>query len=114
MCIEVYILKKRIPQTTYDPIAIYGVQRHAETAPASIIVVHIKQEFLISLAMYALLYIACSFGDKELNPETNFAALSLNMANNKPIIKNPGTNTIHIQNPIFTNTSPLQTGNYRA
>ena len=37
----------------------------------------------------------------ELNPETNLAALSLNIANNTPIITNGITKTPHSQNPIF-------------
>ena len=38
---------------------------------------------------------------KILNPETNFAAFSLKIANNTPIIRNGITKIIHDQNPIF-------------
>ena len=36
-----------------------------------------------------------------LNPETNLAAFSLNIANNTPVITNGITKTPHSQNPIF-------------
>lgn len=60
---------------------------------------HKKHSFRISREIYALSYRSCSCFGNELNPETNLAALSLNIANNTPTITNPGTNMIHIQNP---------------
>ena len=55
----------------------------------------------IFLKEHALSYNACSSLENELNPETNFAAFSLKIANNTPIITNSIAKIIHDQNPIF-------------
>ena len=62
---------------------------------------HVKHWFFISREIWALSYNACSYFGNELNPETNLAAFSLNIANNTPIITNGITKTPHSQNPIF-------------
>ena len=66
----------------------------------------ICQRLNFSKEEHALSYNACSSLENELNPETNFAAFSLKIANNTPIIRNGITKIIHDQNPIFIiNTS---------
>ena len=61
----------------------------------------ICQRLNFSKEEHALSYNACSSFGNELNPETNLAAFSLNIANNTPIITNGITKTPHSQNPIF-------------
>ncbi len=61
----------------------------------------ICQRLNFSKEEHALSYNACSSLENELNPETNFAAFSLKIANNTPIIRNGITKIIHDQNPIF-------------
>mgnify|MGYP001833698524 CR=1 FL=1 len=66
----------------------------------------ICQRLNFSKEEHALSYNACFSLENELNPETNFAAFSLKIANNTPIIRNGITKIIHDQNPIFIiNTS---------
>ena len=48
----------------------------------------ICQRLNFSKEEHALSYNACSSLENELNPETNFAAFSLKIANNTPIIRN--------------------------
>ena len=47
---------------------------------------HVKHWFFISREIWALSYNAFSSFGNELNPETNLAAFSLNIANNTPHI----------------------------
>ena len=82
-------------------IAIYGDIKNDITAPINIMTVHTRHWFLISREMYALSYKACSSLGSELNPETNIAAFSFNIANNAHIIANIIAITPHIQNPSF-------------
>ena len=51
--------------------------------------------------MNALSYNACSSFGRELKPETNLAAFSLNIENSMPILANGITITPHSTNPIF-------------
>ena len=94
-------MKDRGVYETPGGTILYKAHQILETICLDKLTAHKKQELRMSLTMAALSYRIFSLSGSVLNPAIHSADFSFRIPNSSPVKKNPGTNTIQNQHPIF-------------